>query len=158
MLACAVQLPAGRPVLVAMPRSARRCRVDVLSDDDDVHCRGIPGVLRADPRDDVVLSGGEDVLPRAERAVAAQSVLASLKRPCKCSVQKRRRGRDHGVVACCLHAFREPGLLQRLIDQRLQWQQLHKLDQDRLLFGALRLLFNEQGVPTYTVLGQPVIQ
>ena len=62
------------------------------------------------------------------------------------------------MVACCLHAFQKPGLLQRLIDQRLQWQQLHKLDQDRLLFDALRLLFNEQGVPTYTVLGQPVIQ
>ena len=87
-----------------------------------------------------------------ERSAPLQhNLLASLRCPCKCSVQKRRRGRDHAVVACCLHAFREPGL-------RLQWQQLHKLDQDRLLFDALRLLFNEQGVPTNTVLGQPVTQ
>ena len=90
------------------------------------------------------------------------------------SVQKRRRGRDHGVVASCLDAFREPGLLQRVIDQQLLWQQLHKLHQDRLLFNVLRLLFREQGVPTtrerpedsapsvavpkqsYEVLGQPI--
>ena len=90
------------------------------------------------------------------------------------SVQKQRRGRDHGVVASCLDAFREPGLLQRVIDQQLLWQQLHKLHQDRLLFNVLRLLFREQGVPTtrerpedsarsvavpkqsYEVLGQPI--
>ena len=144
-----------------MARPARRCRVDALSDDD--------------PQDNVVLSGGEDALPEEERTVAVESVLASLRRRrCSCSVQKRRRRLRHGVAACCLDTLQELGLLQRLIDQRLRWQQLHKLDQDRLLFDVLRLLFIEQGAPmtrerpqasppnvpihklSYTVLGQPV--
>ena len=60
---------ANWPVLAAMARSSRHCRVDALSDDDDVHCQNIPGVLRAKPRGDVVLSGGEHVLPREERTM-----------------------------------------------------------------------------------------
>ena len=128
-----------------MPRASHRSRVDTLSDEDSV------------PGSDVVFSGREKVLPQEECTIAAQLVLASLRRPYSCSAAKRRRGRDHRVVACCLHAFQKPGLLQRLIDQRLQWQQLHKLDQGRLLFDILRLLFHEQGVARYyTVLGQPV--
>ena len=98
-----------------MARPARRCRVDALSDED--------------PQDNVVLSGGEDALPEEERTVAAQSVLVSLFSPCNCSEKKRRRGLDHGVVACSLHAFREPGLLQQVMGQH--WHQLHKLDQDQ---------------------------
>ena len=54
-------------------------------------------------------------MPREERTVAAQSVLVSLFSPCNCSVKKRRRGLDHGVVACCLHAFLECGLLELVI-------------------------------------------
>ena len=145
------QLPAGRPVLAA----------------------GFDGVLRADPRDDLALPGGKDAFPQEERTGAAQSVLALLRCLCNCSVQKWRRGRGHGVVACCWHTFRESGLLQWIIDQRLQWQHLHKVEQDWLLFDTLRLLFNEQGAPTtqgrrqasppnvpipkhsYKVLGQP---
>ena len=107
-VACAVQPPASRLILAAIHRS----RVDTLSDKDSV------------PGGDVVLAGREEV-------IAAQSVVASLRRPCSCSAAKRRRGRDHGVVACCLHTFQKPGLLQRLIDQRLQRQQLHKLDHPR---------------------------
>ena len=70
MLACAVQrpLPTGR-FLAAMPRSSRHCSVNAWSDDDDVHCQNIPGVLQANPRGDVVLSGGEHVLPREERTI-----------------------------------------------------------------------------------------
>ena len=146
------QLPAGRPVLAA----------------------GFDGVLRADPRDDLALPGGKDAFPQEERTGVAQSVLALLRCLCNCSVQKWRRGRGHGVVACCWHTFRESGLLQQIIDQRLQWQHLRKVDQGWLLFDTLRLLFNEQGTPTtqggrqasphnmpipkhsYKVLGQPV--
>ena len=129
-----------------MARPAHRCHVGALSDDDNVHGGGTPGVLWASP-DDIVLSGGEDALTREERTVAAQSVLAFLRCPCSCSVHKRRCGRDHRLVASCLHACREPGLLQRVIDQQVPCQHLRKLDRDRLLFDVLWLLFNGQGAP-----------
>ena len=85
---------------------------------------------------------GRMCLPRAERAVAAQS-LGIIEMPLQ--VQRSETAPWAGSRSCCMFL-------------RLQWQQFHKLDQGRLLFDALRLLFNQQGVPVYTVLGQPVIQ
>ena len=116
--------PLLQPALAAMACPAHRCHVGALSDD---HGGGTPGVLWASP-DDIVLSGGEDALTREERTVAAQSVLAFLRCPCNCTVHKRRGGRDHRLVACCLHACWVPGLLQQVIDQQVPCQHVRKLD------------------------------
>ena len=155
----------------ALTWAYRRIQLAMCVSNNNVHGGSTFGVLWASP-DDIVLSGGEDALTREGRTVAAQSVLAFLRCPCSCTVHKRRCGRDHRLVACCLHACRVPGLLQRAIDQQAPCQHLRKLDRDRLLFDVLWLLFNGQGAPmtregpqasppnvpklSYKVLGQPV--
>ena len=73
------------------------------------------------------------------RSAAAQSFIATLRHGCRCQSKRQRRAAASGRSAsCCLSPFFQPDLMQRGIDHRMKWLNLHKLDQDRVLFNVLR--------------------
>ena len=134
-------------------------RVEVLSDDEDSAPEACGDSSDEGP-------DGPGNLRNVDAAKALTSLMASLKEPCPCWRSKRQRAKVGHTSSNCTTVFLEPALRQQTAHHRLAWLNLHKLDQDRLLFGVLQGMHVAAGLVVgsaascakwqYTFLGKPV--
>lgn len=104
-------------------------------------------------------AGGCDERCKADADTVKASFLRMLVGKCRCSKKVRGGTREGQVLGGCAAAFLSGGRLEELVEHRLAWKKLHKLDQDRLLFNVLLGCCSnvvEGARMTYTFLGQHV--
>ena len=110
---------------MALPRK----RIDCLSDDE-----GSEGGQKESEEDAPPPCGS----CAADQEAALSSLMDSLKTTASpCAGRKRRRAKECHSSSNCTAEFLEPSFRDQPVQHRQAWMNLHKLDQDRLLFTVL---------------------